>query len=181
MAVGVDADAAFEQAADARPLMPVHIGAAARRERDAVAAQQQLALRQGFKPRRKFFARRRRPACGHAAAARRATSSQRHSVAPPAAGLHRALSPFQASPSLQRAIRDRHRAVHDKNHARQRRQSHLAAVRQHVLVEPKLGCITVSSFVICAVRRLSCARARVCARMAFTPARPVAKSHANRP
>ena len=44
MAVRVDADAAFEQAADARPLMPVQIGAAARREGDAVAAQKQGAF-----------------------------------------------------------------------------------------------------------------------------------------
>src|SRR6202023_3020290 len=41
MAAGVDANAAFEQTTDARPLMPVQISAAARRERDAVAAQEQ--------------------------------------------------------------------------------------------------------------------------------------------
>ena len=42
--MGVDADAALDQAADARPLMTVQERAAARRKRDAVAAQQQLAL-----------------------------------------------------------------------------------------------------------------------------------------
>ena len=49
MAAGVDADAAFEQTADAGSLMPVQISAAARRERDAVAAQQQRALGHGRK------------------------------------------------------------------------------------------------------------------------------------
>src|SRR5262249_2610470 len=39
----VDADAALDQAADARPLMAVGMGAAAGWERDAVAAQEQLA------------------------------------------------------------------------------------------------------------------------------------------
>src|SRR5439155_719408 len=38
----VDADAAFEQATDARPLMGVPVGAAAGRKGDAVAAQEQF-------------------------------------------------------------------------------------------------------------------------------------------
>src|SRR5581483_6047681 len=56
-AVGIDADAAFEQAADAGPLMAMQIGAAARRKRHAVATQEQPALRQCFELRAKFFAR----------------------------------------------------------------------------------------------------------------------------
>jgi hypothetical protein len=52
----VDADAAFEQAADARPLMGVPIGATASRERDAVAAQQQFARGQSVERYGKFFA-----------------------------------------------------------------------------------------------------------------------------
>ena len=39
--MGVDADAALDEAADARPLMPVQISAAAGRKRDAVAAEKQ--------------------------------------------------------------------------------------------------------------------------------------------
>src|SRR5262249_17026712 len=46
-AVGIDADAALDQAADARPLVAVPVGAAAWRKADAVAAQQELALRPG--------------------------------------------------------------------------------------------------------------------------------------
>src|SRR6185437_16666059 len=45
-AVRVDADAAVDQAADARALVPMQIGAAAGREGDAVAAHQELAPRQ---------------------------------------------------------------------------------------------------------------------------------------
>ncbi len=44
--MGVDADAALDQAADARPLVTMQIGAATGRKCDAVTAQQQLALRQ---------------------------------------------------------------------------------------------------------------------------------------
>ena len=51
-AVGVDADGAFEQTTDAGALMPVQIGAAARRERDAVAAQTAAAPWAMFRARR---------------------------------------------------------------------------------------------------------------------------------
>jgi len=44
--MGVDADAALDHAADARPLVAVLIGAAAGRKGHAVAAHQQLAFRQ---------------------------------------------------------------------------------------------------------------------------------------
>src|SRR5262249_43062672 len=43
VAGGVDADAALDEAADARPLMAVGMGAAAGREGDAIAAQEKLA------------------------------------------------------------------------------------------------------------------------------------------
>src|SRR3954453_4111925 len=55
--MGVDADAALEQTADAGPLMSVLIGAAAGREADAVGAQQKVARRQRVEPRRKLHAR----------------------------------------------------------------------------------------------------------------------------
>src|SRR4029453_15372551 len=52
----VDADAAFEQAADARPLVGVPGGAGAGRKRDVVAAQEQFARGQGVERYAKFFA-----------------------------------------------------------------------------------------------------------------------------
>src|ERR1700704_4410333 len=64
--VGVDADAAFDQAADAGALMGVQIGAAARRKADAVAPHQEIARRQGVEPHRHFLVR------NHTAAPRRA-------------------------------------------------------------------------------------------------------------
>ena len=47
-AVGIDPDAALDEAADAGALMPMQEGAAAGRKRHAVAAQQQIAGRQRF-------------------------------------------------------------------------------------------------------------------------------------
>ena len=54
--MGVDADAALDQAADAGPLMGVQEGAAARRKCDAVAAHQQFAGRQRLERGDKLFA-----------------------------------------------------------------------------------------------------------------------------
>src|SRR5262245_52091504 len=56
-AMGVDADAALEEAADAGALMPVPVGAAAGREPDAVAAQQEIAGRQSGERRRQLLTR----------------------------------------------------------------------------------------------------------------------------
>jgi hypothetical protein len=81
--MSIDADAAVDQAADARPLMAVQIGAAARRKGDAVAAQEQRALGNGRQHggellmRRGARARRRPTEIGS-----RVMSSQRHTVAP---------------------------------------------------------------------------------------------------
>src|SRR5262249_56077143 len=52
-----DADAALDQAADARPLMAVRMGAAAGRKRDAVAAQEKLARGQRGERRGQLLAR----------------------------------------------------------------------------------------------------------------------------
>ena len=47
--MGVDTDAALDQAANAWSLMAMQVSAAAGRKGDAVAAHQQLAFRQGLK------------------------------------------------------------------------------------------------------------------------------------
>src|SRR5206468_6421472 len=57
MAERVDADAALDQAADAWSLVPMQIGAAAGRERHAVAPQQQLAFGQGCEVSRELLTR----------------------------------------------------------------------------------------------------------------------------
>src|SRR5262249_56750662 len=72
---GVDADAALDEAADARPLMAVRMGAATGRERDAVAAQEKLARRQGVERRGQLLPR------GHAG---RSASGRRSKVEAPA-------------------------------------------------------------------------------------------------
>src|SRR5262249_61627104 len=87
---------AVDQAADARPLMAVGMGAAAGREGDAVAAQEKLARGQRVERRGQLLAR------GHAgrSASGRRSKSKRQQVAPvlPATSVA-ALSPCQASPS----------------------------------------------------------------------------------
>src|SRR6185437_3975860 len=54
-AARIDADAAFDHAADAGSLMHVRESAATGREGDAVAAHQQFALRHGFEKRRELL------------------------------------------------------------------------------------------------------------------------------
>src|SRR5215469_9199149 len=55
--MGVDADAALDETADAGPLMPVQISAAAGRKGDAVAAKEEFALRDCRQQRREFLVR----------------------------------------------------------------------------------------------------------------------------
>jgi hypothetical protein len=57
LAGGIDAQFPFDQAADARPLVPVQIRNPAGRKRHAVAAPQQIAFRQGLQPRHEPLAR----------------------------------------------------------------------------------------------------------------------------
>ena len=99
--MGVDADAALDQAADAGPLMAVQIGAAAGREADAVGAQQEIAGRQACRAARTASRASVTPAAAASARGRARSSSNRQQVAPavPAASVA-APSPCQASPSL---------------------------------------------------------------------------------
>src|SRR5215831_7568449 len=135
-AVSVDADAALDQAADARPLMAVGMGAAAGWKRDAVAAQEELARGQGGERRGQLLAR------GHAG---RSASGRRSKVEAPAGrarrgGVNRRRA--FAVPGLavaQRAPRDRRAAVHEEDHARGRRQRERRAVRQHIFVKREHG------------------------------------------
>src|SRR5204863_35233 len=59
VALGIDADAALDEAADSWTLMTMQIGTAARRKGNAVAAQQEITLRQGLEHGRKLKPRRR--------------------------------------------------------------------------------------------------------------------------
>src|SRR5712671_641471 len=137
MPFGVDADAALDQAADARPLMAMQERAATGRECHAVAAQQQLALRHGLKRCRKFLLR---PdiftnECGAAGAGR-------CKLKPPAGdAMYARLDQcfVFAVPSLAVADHfalDRHRTMHNENHARSRRQGDFGgATWQHIFVK----------------------------------------------
>ena len=128
----VDADAALDQAADARPLVPVLIGAASRAERPR--------CRRASASRPSAWSRETRSAspATHAgrvgdrrAAGRRATSSQRQQVTPPLPGVHQrgavALPGFAFVHGL---AGDRGRAMHHENETRQRRQLELRRSRR---------------------------------------------------
>src|SRR5712691_9814 len=123
-AMGVDADAAFDEAADAGSLVPVEIGASAGRERDTVAAHQEIAWRQGVEPGGEFLAR-----CDAGRSA--ATWLARRKLPTPAghavfAGAERdRILPVPSLSVAERAPRDGDRAVHDEDHARERRQAGL--------------------------------------------------------
>ena len=97
----IDAYAALDQAADARPLMAMLVGAAAGRKGNAVAAHQQLALRHCLEKRGELFMRDHAGRIG----GRAALVAARELPAPAgdAAGAGftmMAVSPCQASPSL---------------------------------------------------------------------------------
>src|SRR5712671_2416701 len=137
MPFGVDADAALDQAADARPLMAMQERAATGRECHAVAAQQQLALRHGLKRCRKFLLR-----PDIFTNERGAAGAGRFKLKPPAgdalcAGLDQCF--VFAVPGLAVADRfalDRHRTMHNENHARSRRQGDFGgATWQHIFVK----------------------------------------------
>src|SRR5665213_1632984 len=110
--MGVDADAAFEEAADARTLMPMQIGAAAWRERHTVAAQDERALWQGLQPRCELFVGNDPASRGSAAgfADDKFEAPHRRAVA---AGLHgnRAFA-VKGLTILQGTIRYRHGSMH---------------------------------------------------------------------
>src|SRR5208282_6000221 len=132
----VDAEAAFEEATDARSLMPMQIGAAARREGDAVAAKKKRAPRGRLEPRRELFAGSDAAPCGGGAA-----GVARHQLPAPqrcaaAASLERDRT-LAAQRLLvpQRAVSGGYRSMHDEDHPWQRRQRHLTVARHHVFEE----------------------------------------------
>ena len=137
--MGVDPNAALEQAADAGPLMPVQEGAAAGRKRHAVAAQQQIACRQRLGTGRELWSRA-HPASRHGTVGRicgreleapagDATAARCHGRRPlPVPGLAVARG----------GTRDRGRAVHDEDQPRQRRQrGGRGRVGENIFVEPQ--------------------------------------------
>src|ERR1043166_8488820 len=138
MAVCVDADAPFDQAANTGSLVGVQIGETAGRERDAVTAQEQFAGRQGDR-RGELLTRTHAVTAGGAVA-----RAARYFPAPAGrTGLvrpqHDGVFTVPSLTAVHAAIANPECAMHDEYDTRKRRQPSLAAARQCVLVKPKHG------------------------------------------
>src|SRR5206468_2907823 len=122
MAERVDADATLDQAADAWSLVPMQIGAAAGRERHAVAAQEQLAFGHGRERGRELLAR-------GVAAKEPFARVVRHQLEPPPGHAWGTRLDHQLALAVPRlafadmAALERGRAVDDEDQARRGRQA----------------------------------------------------------
>src|SRR5262249_2579341 len=137
--VRVDADAALDQAADSGPLMAMLVGAAAGRKGNAVAAHQQLTLRQCLEKRGEFFMGGHAGRVGGCAAL--VTARELPTPAGNAAGTRLHGDRRLALPGfalVQRGAGDFGRAVHDENEARQWRQPELDVLGtgEHIFIQP---------------------------------------------